>query len=103
MALVTEKTERREHPPDRNEFIEMLQHKIAGETISWKEYERFNIGALPKTLSTLMKLAKAEAYMEATQDKFQLSKGMKITIATIFTIVIIIVIVVVVVQNMGYI
>lgn len=85
----------------QEEFKEKLQHIIAGETISWKEYERFNIGALPKTLSTLMKVEKAEAYMEAVQDKFQMSKGMKIGIATIFTIVIIIVIVAVVVQNMG--
>lgn len=84
----------------RDEFIKKLQHNIAGETIIWKSYERFNIGALPKTLSTLMKVEKAEAYMEAVQDKM-LTPGMKISIITIAVIAIIGMIILVVARNMG--
>ena len=73
---------------DRDEFTEKLKTKIAGETISWKEYERFNIGALPKTLSTLMKVTKAEARLEATQG-FKLSPRMRLTMYTIVVIMIV--------------
>ena len=86
---------------DREELIEKLQHKIAGETINWKSYERFNIGALPKTLSTLMKVEKAEAYMEAVQDKF-LTPRAKISLIAVFTVVIIIMIILVILRNMGF-
>jgi len=89
-------------PKDRDEFIEKLQHQIAGETINWRSYERFNIGGLPKTMKTLMKVEKAEAYMEAVQDKFQMSKGLKISLASVFIIVVIIMIVLVVGKNMGF-
>jgi hypothetical protein len=86
----------------KEKFKEMLQHKIAGETISWKEYERFNIGALPKTLRTLMNVAKAEAFMEAQQDKFKMTKGMVIGLGAVFMIVIIIIVVITVAQGQGW-
>ena len=88
---------------NKDEFIELLQHEVAGETINFRSYERFNIGALPKTLSTLMKVEKAEAYMEAIQDKLHLTKGMKISIATIETICIIGMVVLVIARNQGFI
>jgi len=42
---------------------------IAGETISWYNFEKYLNLARPKTLSTLNKATKAEAIMEATQDR----------------------------------
>jgi len=85
----------------KEDFIEKLQHKIAGETINWRSYERFNIGALPKTLSTLMKVEKAEAYIEAVQDKF-LTPRMKISLIAVFTVIMIIMIIMVIARNMGF-
>ena len=86
---------------NKEDFIDKLKTQIAGETVIWKSYERFNIGALPKTLSTLMKAVKTEAYMEAVQDKM-LTPGMKISIITIATIAIIALFVVVIARNMGF-
>lgn len=85
----------------REEVIDKLQHNIAGETIMWKSYERFNIGALPKTLSTLMHVQKAEAYMEAAQGKV-LTPGMKISIITIVIIAFIAMIALYVARSMGF-
>jgi len=86
--------------PELEQFMEKLQTVVAGETVSFREYERFNIGGLPKTMSTLLKVQKAEAYMEASQDKM-LNRRQKIAIVTIMTIAVMAMIVLVIAKNMG--
>jgi len=81
-------------------FMEKLQTQVAGETVCFREYERFNIGGLPKTMSTLLKVQKAEAYMEASQDKM-LTARQKIAIVTIMTITVLALIIILIARNMG--
>ena len=77
---------------------EKLKTIIAGETVSWGDYERFMLRATPRTLSTLMKATEVEAYLAATQDKV-VSPRMKIAIGVIFTAMIIIAIVYLIFQG----
>lgn len=82
------------------EFMEKLSHKIAGETINWYMFERYLDLARPKTLSTLMRATKAEAYMEAIQDKY-LTPRQKIALVGIFTTIIIVMVIALIAKNMG--
>lgn len=79
---------------------EELKEIIAGETLIFKDYERFNIGATPKTLSTIISTTETEARLEATQDK-QITPRQKIAIMTIFTIGIVIFVLYAIAKNMG--
>ena len=67
---------------------EKIKTIVAGETISWGDFERYWERARPITLSTLLKTVKVEAYLAATQDKV-LSPRMKIAIGTIATLAVI--------------
>lgn len=84
----------------KEEFEEQLPNIMAGETIDFRHYERFNIGALPKTLSTLMEVNKAEATMEAVQDKALLTPR-QMNIVKIMTMGVLALILMVIARNLG--
>jgi len=74
------------------ELSEKLSTLVAGETISWYDFERYMDRAKPITLRMIIKAVKVESYLNATQDKV-LSPGMKIALGTIFAICIVVAIV----------
>ena len=85
---------------NREELKEELGEMMAGETVIFKDYERFNIGATPKTLSTIINTTETEARLEATQDK-NITPRQKIAIMTILTIGIVIFILYAIAKNMN--
>lgn len=79
---------------------EELEGIVKGETVSFRYYERFNIGAPPKTLSTLMRAKKVKANLEAQQDKY-LSPRQKIQVMSLVTIAIIALVLYYIAKSMG--
>jgi len=81
------------------EFTRYFQNRIAGETISPMDMERFSKRSGGKILKDLRKLAKNEGYLEASVGKPLSKKAWNII--TIVMIVIIIMIVLAILKNMG--
>jgi len=67
-----------------------LEEIVAGETVCWYNFERYLDMARPKTLSTLMKATRAEAALEATQDKMLTPKQVQLMTIVIIVFVAII-------------
>jgi len=74
--------------------------RIAGETLTFEDMERFMTRTSGKNLSNLMKGKKMEGYMEGAMDRM-LTKGQKIAIGVIVTIIFVIIIVYIVLKNQG--
>lgn len=81
------------------ELIEKLVHNVAGEPINYRSYERFNVGALPKTLSTLMKAKKTEAYI--SELKGSLTPGMRLAVLVMGVMGIIAIVILMIMRQYG--
>ena len=81
-------------------FMEFWKGRIAGETITHDDMERFMSRTSSKNLKLLMKGKKMEGFLEGSQGKF-LTRGQKIAIGGIATIIIVVLIVVVVLRGQG--
>jgi len=75
-------------------------NRIAGETLTFNDMERFMTRTSGKNLSNLMRGKKMEGYMEGAMDRM-LTKGQKIALATVVTIIFVIIIVYIVLKNQG--
>ena len=82
-------------------LLEHLDGRIAGETLTHSDMERFMKRSSSKNLKQLIDGKKAEGYMEGVQDKM-LSPKSKITIITIVIIMIVAMIGLVIAKNMGF-
>jgi len=74
--------------------------RIAGETITFGDMERFMSRTSTKNLKLLMKGKKMEGYLEGSLDKL-LTKGQKIAIGTVVTLVMVAVLAMVILKNQG--
>ena len=70
-----------------DEFQAFFKNRIAGETVTFADMERFMSRTSAKNLKLLMKGKKMEGYLEGSMDNL-LSKGQKIAVGTIIAIVI---------------
>lgn len=71
------------------DFTGFLQNRIAGETVTYADMERFmRYRTSGKSLSLLMKNKKKEGFQEGSGDK-KITRGQTIAIGTIFVIFII--------------
>jgi hypothetical protein len=74
--------------------------RIAGETLTFEDMERFMTRTSGKNLSNLMKGKKMEGYMEGAMDRM-LTRGQKIALASVVTIIFVVIIVYIVLKNQG--
>lgn len=83
------------------DFQAFLQGRIAGETVTYADMERFmRYRTSGKSLELLMKNKKSEGYMEGAGDK-KLTKGQTIAIGTVITLTIVGVIVFIILRGQG--
>ena len=68
-------------------FQAFFKNRIAGETVTFSDMERFMSRTSAKNLKFLMKGKKMEGYLEGSMDKL-LTKGQKIAVGTILAILI---------------
>ena len=83
------------------DFTNFLQGRIAGETITYADMERFMTHRTSgKSLELLMKKKKSEGYLEGSGDKV-LSTRQKIAIGTVVTVVMVAMVVFIVLRQQG--
>lgn len=83
------------------DFQAFLQGRIAGETVTYADMERFmRYRTSGKSLELLMKNKKSEGYMEGAGDK-TLTPHQKIAIGTVITLTIVAVIVFIILRGQG--
>jgi len=81
-------------------FYEFWNKRIAGETVTHVDFERFINRSSARNLKLLMKGKKMEGYLEGSMDKF-LTKGQKIAVTTFAVIGMMAIIAFVVLKNQG--
>lgn len=83
------------------DFTKFLQGRIAGETVTYADMERFMVHRTSgKSLELLMKNKKKEGFMEGSGDK-ALSKGQKIAIGSIAAMAIIGIVIFIILRGQG--
>jgi len=83
------------------DFQAFLQNRIAGETVTYADMERFmRYRTSGKSLELLMKNKKSEGFAEGAGDK-TLTKGQKIAIGTVVTVTVVIIMVFIILEGQG--
>lgn len=83
------------------DFTAFLQNRIAGETITYADMERFMVHRTSgKSLELLMKNKKKEGFLEGAGDR-KLTTGQKIAIGSVVTIVMIAIVVFIILRGQG--
>ena len=88
------------HQEFLEKFLDFWEGKIAGQTITHVDFERFINRSSARNLKLLMKCKKMEGYLEGSMDKF-LSKGQKIAITSFAVVGMMVIIGFVVLKNQG--
>jgi len=83
------------------DFQAFLQNRIAGETVTYADMERFmRYRTSGKSLELLMKNKKSEGFAEGSGDK-KLTRGQTIAIGTVVTVTVVIIMVFIILKGQG--